>query len=124
VSCNRLGFAIFAISRGELCDERVNSLLLRDALAVDALGVPELEARARAAGILGERQQISHAKVFKHAKKSLGIRSLRAGFGARSQRRWQLPRQSDPAAVKTESEAAQERRVPIPLMSTNHALPP
>jgi hypothetical protein len=48
-------------------------LLLRDALAVDALGVPELEARARAAGILGERQQISHAKVFKHAKKSLGI---------------------------------------------------
>jgi hypothetical protein len=37
---------------------------LRDTLAVDALGVLELEARARAAGLLGERQRISHAKVF------------------------------------------------------------
>src|SRR6476619_3568187 len=86
---------------------------LRDALAVDELGVPELEARARATGLLGERQSITHIKVFKRAKKSLGIRSLRAGFGARSQWLWQLPRQSDPAPIKTE--AAQERRGPIPI---------
>src|SRR4029077_5230713 len=32
---------------------------LRDALAVDELGVPELEARARATGLLGERQSIT-----------------------------------------------------------------
>ena len=51
---------------------------LRDALAVSALGVPELEARARAPGLLGERQSITHLKAFKRAKKSLGIRSLRA----------------------------------------------
>ena len=40
---------------------------LRDALAVDELGVPELEARARATGLLGERQSITHIKVFKRA---------------------------------------------------------
>src|ERR1700730_16382292 len=73
---------------------------LGDALALGALGVPELEAKARAAGLLGEGQQISHARVFKRAKRSLGIKSLRAGFGARSQWLWQLP--------------APERRVPIP----------
>jgi hypothetical protein len=63
---------------------------LRDALVEDALGVPKLELMARAAGLLGEHQSISHMKAFKRAKKSLGIRSLRAGFGARSQWRWQL----------------------------------
>jgi hypothetical protein len=87
---------------------------LRDALAVDELGIPELEARARATGLLGERQSITHIKVFKRAKKSLGIRSLRAGFGARSQWRWQLPRQSE-GSIKTHSETARERRGPVPI---------
>src|ERR1700757_4332434 len=63
---------------------------LRDALAVDALGVPELEARARAAGLLGERQSITNIKAFKRAKKLLGIRSRRTGFGARSQWLWEF----------------------------------
>jgi hypothetical protein len=88
---------------------------LRDALAVDALGVPELEARARAAGLLGERQSITNIKAFKRAKKLLGIRSRRTGFGARSQWLWELPRESVPARIKTDSEGAQERRVPIPI---------
>src|SRR6476661_6379053 len=66
---------------------------LRDALSVDALGVPELEARARAAGLLGQRQSITHAKVFKKAKKSLGIRSVRNGFGDAGEWLWQLERQ-------------------------------
>ena len=87
---------------------------LRDALAVDNFGVPVLEARARAAGLLGKRQSITDAKVFKRAKKSLGIRSLRAGFGARSQWRWQLPRQSE-GSLKTNSGTARERRGPIPI---------
>jgi hypothetical protein len=64
------------------------AVFLRDSLAGGALAVTELDARARAAGLLGERQSITTAKVFKRAKKSLGIRSLRAGFGARSQWRW------------------------------------
>jgi hypothetical protein len=45
---------------------------LRDALAVKAVGVPELDEKARAKGLLGERQSITTAKVFKRAKKSLG----------------------------------------------------
>src|SRR3979411_1054280 len=65
---------------------------LRDDLAVDALGVPELEARARAAGLLGQRQSITHAKVFKKAKKSLGIRSVRNGFGDAGEWLWRLER--------------------------------
>jgi hypothetical protein len=87
---------------------------LRGSLAVDAVGVSELEAKARASGLLGGRQSITTTKVFKRAKKSLGIRSRRTGFGARSQWLWQLPRQTDPAPIKTESEAAHELRVPIP----------
>src|SRR4029077_9001114 len=72
------------------CDMRRRSEVLvteflRDALAVDALVVPELEARARAIGLLGQCQSITHIRVFKRAKKSLGIRSRRTGFGARSQ---------------------------------------
>jgi hypothetical protein len=56
------------------------AVFLRDSLAGGALAVTELDARARAAGLLGERQSITHIRVFKRAKKSLGIRSLRAGF--------------------------------------------
>src|ERR1700730_19217145 len=82
---------------------------LRDALAVDAMGVAELEATARAAGLLGERQQISHARLFKRAKASLAIKSLRTGFGARSQWLWQLPRHKD----DQEQDAAPQRRLPI-----------
>ena len=75
--------------------EVVVAEFLRDVLAIDAVGVPELEARARAAGLLGQRQSITHIRVFQRSKKSLGIRSRRAGFGARSEWRWQLPRQSE-----------------------------
>ena len=54
---------------------------MRDALAADAVPVPELDEKARAKGLLGERQSITTAKVFKRAKKSLGITSRRSGFG-------------------------------------------
>src|SRR3984893_5936513 len=67
---------------------------LQNALAGDALGVAELEARARTAGLLGEGQRITHAKVFKKkAKKSLGIRSVRNGFGDAGEWLWRLERQ-------------------------------
>jgi hypothetical protein len=64
---------------------------LRRALAGGALGVLVLEMKARAAGLLGERQQIQHAKVFKKAKKSLGIRSIRDGFGSAGKWAWLMP---------------------------------
>ena len=72
--------------------EAVVTEFLRDALAVDSVGVPELEARARAAGLLGESQRITHAKVFKRTKKFLGIKSVRNGFGDGGEWLWRLER--------------------------------
>ena len=71
---------------------------LRDALAGGALGVPKLEVMARAAGLLGEGQRISHAKVFKKAKKFLGVRSVRNGFGDGGEWLWLLEKQPGPPA--------------------------
>ena len=39
--------------------EAIVTKFLRDALAVDAVGVPELDEKARAKGLLGERQSIN-----------------------------------------------------------------
>jgi hypothetical protein len=63
---------------------------LRCALAKGARAVPTLEAMARAAGLLGERQRITDAKLFKRAKRSLGIRSVRNGFGSGGEWLWAL----------------------------------
>ena len=70
---------------------------LRRALADGVSRVPELEAKARAAGLLRPNQHITHAKLFKRAKKSLGIRSLRSGFGVCGEWTWRL----DGASAKT-----------------------
>jgi hypothetical protein len=88
---------------------------LRDALAGGALGVPKLEVMARASGLLGERQRIMHARVFKRAKESLGIKSVRSGFGRGGGWLWKLPsdRVADSAASSiTRQPARKERRVP------------
>jgi hypothetical protein len=45
---------------------------LRKALGSGPLVVSDLEAMARAAGLLADGQLITHAKLFKQAKKSLG----------------------------------------------------
>jgi len=63
---------------GKMTSARIDSTaaitdFLNRVLAGGALAVAELEAKARAAGLLGERQQIQHAKAFKKAKKSLGM---------------------------------------------------
>jgi hypothetical protein len=46
---------------------------------------------ARAAGLLDEGQRITNAKVFRRAKISLGIRSVRDGFGKGGGWFWELP---------------------------------
>jgi hypothetical protein len=63
---------------------------LRGTLAGGALGVPNVEAMARSAGLLGEDQRITHSKAFKTAKKSLGIRSVRNGFSSAGAWLWLL----------------------------------
>ncbi len=67
---------------------------LRNVLAGGAVAVPELEARARAAGLLGDHQSITHAKAFKRAKKALSIRSVRNGFGDKGEWCWSLMNQA------------------------------
>ena len=84
---------------------------LRAALAKQARAVTELQASARAAGLLKERQSITQASPFRRAKESLRIRSLRVGFGARSHCVWELPRENEPPA-KPEPEPAPVRRIP------------
>jgi hypothetical protein len=67
---------------------------LKSCLAGGSLAVSELEAKAREADLLGECQSIQHAKAFKKAKKVLGIRSIRAGFGSDGKWAWLLPLQA------------------------------
>ena len=86
-------------------------LLRASALAKRACPVVELEASARAAGLLKEWQRIAQAKPFRRAKEFLRIRSHRAGFGARSQWLWELPRASVPS-IKVGREPAPLRRIP------------
>jgi hypothetical protein len=64
---------------------------LEHALANGPLDVLDLEAMARKAGLLGARQQIQHAKPFKNAKKSVGIQSVKAGYGSKGKWAWFLP---------------------------------
>lgn len=64
---------------------------LKGALATGPTSVAELEVQARAAMFLGERQSITHSKPFKRAKRTLGIRSVRAGFGVAGEWFWTLP---------------------------------
>jgi len=61
---------------------------LQQSLADGAIDVSELEAMARGAGLLGKRQKIQHSKTLKMAKKSLGIRSIRDGFGSKGKLAW------------------------------------
>ena len=89
---------------------------LRKSLAEGAQDVPKLEAMARTEGLLGERQRITHAKVFKRAKHSLRIKSVRAGFGRTGGWRWELPCDRDGASATppiTRLPVRAERRVPV-----------
>jgi hypothetical protein len=63
---------------------------LGETLSRGAAPVRGLELEARAAGLLGEHQRVTHAKVFKAAKTQLGIRSVRNGFGRGGEWSWQL----------------------------------
>ena len=54
---------------------------LTQALAGGEQSVVALQERARAAGLLSERQSITDSKPFKSAKTRLGVQSKRVGFG-------------------------------------------
>ena len=85
--------------RGKDVEEPLSSIIdrrtaiiafLREALVEGAVSCGELELKAREAGLLGRFQSITHAKLFKEAKKVLGIRSVRTGFGPSGEWGWEL----------------------------------
>src|SRR6516162_5969992 len=86
---------------------------LRKALADEALGVAKLDALARAAGLLGEHQHITQAKLFRRAKDALGIRSVREGFGKGGGWSWELPPGSYVSAIISARQEPSTPREPV-----------
>jgi hypothetical protein len=85
--------------RGNDMEEALSSIIdrraatiafLREALLEGAVSCGELELKAREAGLLGRFESITHAKLLKEAKKVLGIRSVRTGFGPSGEWGWEL----------------------------------
>src|ERR1700722_4375097 len=74
---------------------------LQAAITGGTANVSELEILARASGLLGERQRISQAKQFKRAKITLGIQSVRQGFGPGGGWAWVLPPPANAPASET-----------------------
>src|SRR5215470_19475909 len=84
----------------------VRTEFLQEGLDKGPVLVSELEAAARAAGLLGSDQSISEAKLFKRAKKSLGIRSVHSGFGSAGKWFWLLEPQPAPLVADPPSDVA------------------
>ena len=73
---------------------------LQCTLADGRISVSELETKARTAGLLGDRQRVTHSKGFKRAKMTLRIQSVRDGFGVGGQWFWVLPSPAGPPIAK------------------------
>jgi hypothetical protein len=85
---------------------------LKTTLTDGPVAVSEIEARARAAGLLGERQRITNVKAFRKAKSALGIVSIRQGFGRDGAWAWALPPPAKLSAPEAEGQLLAEREVP------------
>src|ERR1700733_3293149 len=92
-------------------DEDVRTLL-QTAITGGTANVSELEILARASGLLGERQRISQAKQFKRAKITLGIQSVRQGFGPGGGWAWVLPPPANVPASETKPKEPVTRAEP------------
>jgi hypothetical protein len=66
-------------------------IFLQEALAHGPMSVGDLEAEARTAGLLGERQRLSYNKAIRAAAGSLGVVRKREGFGRGAAYHWALP---------------------------------
>jgi hypothetical protein len=64
---------------------------LRNALADGGMRVIELERKARIAGLLKTGQPVSQCRPFRDAKRLLGVKSDRKGFGKHATYYWRLP---------------------------------
>jgi putative DNA primase/helicase len=64
---------------------------LTEVLATGPVDVPEVERRARLAGLLGETKRIRENKAFRAARNHLGVQFKHEGFGAGSRYVLSLP---------------------------------
>jgi hypothetical protein len=77
--------------------------------------------RARAAGLLGERQRVTDAKTFKAAKKKLGIMSRRDGFGRDGEWSWAFPASFTVDTAETAADITPE--MPTSVIYADHSRP-
>src|SRR5947207_3295409 len=103
-------------ARPEICD------FLRKSLSAGPVSVAELEEKARAAGLLKPDKRITHAKVFRAAKKELGIRSRREGGPVGGKWIWSIdlpliedepPGPSPPPPLSAEDRSLRQRRAEL-----------
>jgi hypothetical protein len=122
VSAGRQPMKIAAKRNGSAADRSAVVLaFLKGVLADGELAVADLEVRAVAAGLLGERQKITDAKTFKAAKKRLGIKSHRVGFGPGAVWFWALPTKPETKVIETAAGLAPN--TPEPVVYADHSRP-
>jgi hypothetical protein len=85
------GRSVSGINRRSIRQREIVAAFVETALADGPAKVSELERAARAAGLLGGRQRISQAKMFRHVKAMLRISSKRERFGRGGEWMWKLP---------------------------------
>jgi hypothetical protein len=95
---------------------------LKGVLGDGAVAVADLEVRALAAGLLSDRQKITDAKAFKTAKKALGIKSHRVGFGPGAVWFWALPTKPETKVIETAAGLASNTPAPV-VYAEHHSRP-
>jgi hypothetical protein len=98
---------------------------LLEVLANGPLTVADLERKARAAGLLGQRQRATVSKPFKAAKKALGVRSVHQGFGRGATWFWELSADIPECKSKdhiSEKPVAPIRETPVAPVILNSAV--
>jgi hypothetical protein len=86
---------------------------LETVLASGCITVAELDVKAKAAGLISDRQSITSAKRFKLAKRNLHLRSVRRGFGPAGAWCWALPSPSDPTRSAPSGDSPLELPQPV-----------
>jgi putative DNA primase/helicase len=84
---------------------------LRSVLSNGPVAVADIEAEARAAGLLGKESPIGQNKTFRDARKELGVVSSRDGFGPGA--RYVLGLADSPWMPKNSMDAPLEKRAPM-----------
>jgi hypothetical protein len=89
------------------------TVFLQAVLAAGPVAVSDIDAAARAAGLLTEYQRATVSKLFKRAKSALRIKSVREGFGRDGEWNWVLPPPAMISAPEGKDHLSAEPTVPV-----------